>query len=928
MKRALSLILSLALCAGMMAGLGQPRAADGRESAPDVYIQDNRLYLQGETTTFENMLRNFDVRYVPAKDAHTFSLATLNTDSSYAENAYKLYLDPLNIQFGSYIELVSVSMVPGDVLYIAYMDYDAVEPGLYAQITLSEQMLAMTTTQNPAQLPKLAVTASTLTITPGNRYTQYEYAVIPAVRPADFTPAWILAGSAAQQNASAIKVSLQPRAGAYTLRVRVQGDDRAGFYYASITGITTATPIVSLELEALGPLVGGKNGETYYFSSDGGSSYKTVFVAPNEEFVIDLSKVFGKKEVQLILKKASGDKDPKDITGALLQRSVNARADFPKEAKPQAYVSAKYTENFTLSGLSGEKLEARLPQTAQYISFLPSVGLPLLSAAEQAMKKKAMKIEFRVAANTSTMTPASAPKKITQPKQTKAPTVKVDYKKEIIKLKGGVSIAYADAPTADPSTLKFSQVQGDEISVSDAITTGKVMYFYLNATEKKSRSAIQRVKFAPRHIRPDNQEGLVVEKGKLKLTKGFEVYAAEKGKWGSFPKGEKVVSLRRKADAKYNKKTGASTGNAASVSVTAKVAYDKDGKTVLSAVSPDKLSLSTTGISYRNVRNSHVDVWPNDNAEIYVKGRTLYAISITSPYDNIGDSRTCDFSLSIAAPYLDGERLAETVKYCLNGETVSEDQYTCVFRSVSVGDEVTFVLTPKDPDNYRETTYKFVVGLPFEDTPYSVTWNVSGTRRSEVTVRLPQNLYAGETARLQVKLIKVVNGVDTTVVDRQETRGYDPTGAANNNFTIDFTSEITRSGVGRYLVRVQRLGTAGLSQNSGVVSSSNLLVYESDLQLTTVTLSEAAAVRQDTVLSVDKATDGLGNDLLSTATFQWVTSDTDPSGAGTSIDGQTARAFTVPAGLEGKFIGVRVTNKNVSIIRWYTTVVTPAPGSP
>ncbi|MDR1735940.1 MAG: hypothetical protein LBR85_03615 [Oscillospiraceae bacterium] len=172
-------------------------------------------------------------------------------------------------------------------------------------------------------------------------------------------------------------------------------------------------------------------------------------------------------------------------------------------------------------------------------------------------------------------TPGSKAAKYNVTSEIKAPKLKADYKKELIKTKVGISWFEADvvtytggteATTDDEtfftvgtvSTFTDKEKAKTGISLAATATTdalyGETLGFYTAATAKKAASAIQVYNVAPRGVLVS--EALSPSKGKLKIdTKKYEVYDKVKQKWGGMPKvtagGE--LQIRMKATAKGGK---------------------------------------------------------------------------------------------------------------------------------------------------------------------------------------------------------------------------------------------------------------------------------------------------------------------------------------------------------------------------------------
>ncbi len=186
-------------------------------------------------------------------------------------------------------------------------------------------------------------------------------------------------------------------------------------------------------------------------------------------------------------------------------------------------------------------------------------------------------------------TPSSKLVKVSVKGQQKAPNLKADYKKELIKLKDGMTIYFGDtAPFTltgvEASASSYDDYEGRIIHIDskDAAKNGVSLSCYLtgtrntvliwtNATAKKPASAVQEIKLAARAT--IDAQILTVSKGKATLDKKYEVYDEVKKKWGSLPKvtSSCELKIRLKATAKGGKEDDSSF--AASDWATLKINY-------------------------------------------------------------------------------------------------------------------------------------------------------------------------------------------------------------------------------------------------------------------------------------------------------------------------------------------------------------------
>ena len=130
--------------------------------------------------------------------------------------------------------------------------------------------------------------------------------------------------------------------------------------------------------------------------------------------------------------------------------------------------------------------------------------------------------------------------------------------------------ADASAQEATGDLKEYSDYAGKYIVVdADMAKTGIDISAYITnerntilvwsgATKKRAASAVQTIKLAARQSLAD--QTLKASNGKLKLDKKYEVYNADKDKWGALPKIDDSCELliRLKATAKGGKETDSS----------------------------------------------------------------------------------------------------------------------------------------------------------------------------------------------------------------------------------------------------------------------------------------------------------------------------------------------------------------------------------
>ncbi|GHU37647.1 hypothetical protein FACS1894105_10160 [Clostridia bacterium] len=151
---------------------------------------------------------------------------------------------------------------------------------------------------------------------------------------------------------------------------------------------------------------------------------------------------------------------------------------------------------------------------------------------------------------------ATPAQKIKVADQIKNPQIKVDYKKDLVKLKKGQSIAFK-VGSNQVTTIKYDGTKGTGVDAKGIVSLTEVLdssdatviSLWVRASEKKPSSAT--VVYEGDTKRPVTEENaaLAPEKGKLKLDKTLEVYDTAKKKWGGLPKVTKsgTFDVRLKA---------------------------------------------------------------------------------------------------------------------------------------------------------------------------------------------------------------------------------------------------------------------------------------------------------------------------------------------------------------------------------------------
>lgn len=196
---------------------------------------------------------------------------------------------------------------------------------------------------------------------------------------------------------------------------------------------------------------------------------------------------------------------------------------------------------------------------------------------------------FFVRVSPTADTPASKVVKVKVKGQQKAPNVKANYKNETLKVKKDMIVYFGtsasvnaaelaeNAKTYDDYAGKIYKVTTAEqakagVSIAAYITdTRNTILIWNAATAKKPASKAQELVLPARAA--IEATALTVSGGKFKLDKKYEVYDADKGKWGGLPKITQgcELKIRLKATAKSGKESD--TTFAASASATLKITW-------------------------------------------------------------------------------------------------------------------------------------------------------------------------------------------------------------------------------------------------------------------------------------------------------------------------------------------------------------------
>lgn len=243
-------------------------------------------------------------------------------------------------------------------------------------------------------------------------------------------------------------------------------------------------------------------------------------------------------------------------------------------------------------------------------------GVPVVKGS-----KAGEKVPYLIRVAPTKKSAASKAKKLTVSAATKAPNLKIDYKKAIVKFKADMIFGNVDLLTADQvekgASTGSSTVTEDNPIVPTAIgefynqtiktiakgatetkdglpigvdstkiAAGKMLEYGADygiqtwATAKKPASLVQPLSIADVGTPYEVDAGLTIKGINVKLPKTYEAYDSVKKKWGNSLKAEKsgIYEVRLKNTAKYDAKTNVTSGSPASNSMFLGVVVGKDAK--------------------------------------------------------------------------------------------------------------------------------------------------------------------------------------------------------------------------------------------------------------------------------------------------------------------------------------------------------------
>jgi M6 family metalloprotease-like protein len=299
------------------------------------------------------------------------------------------------------------------------------------------------------------------------------------------------------------------------------------------------------------------------YSVNGGTKWKTG--TPNLPKLLD-------RELRLVVTNQYDRRAKRPAPDAVTYSFPGIRARPKANAERLApYYPAETDDRWVLakkSDASGAAVYAGYEWAATSNNKTPDGAWTPVSADGFALLAGKTKQRFLVrtvpAAAYGMYTPSSKVFKVTPKNLGKAPNSKIDYKKEILKLKRGDAYAVGDGG--------FVLVTSNtELDVAELITDGTAIHVKKAATGKKPATEIQT--FTPQPRAALEALTLTCADGKITTNlKAYEVYDAAKNKWGKLPKvtasGTYQIRLKSTAKAQSNIWSGSAASAAETLTVT------------------------------------------------------------------------------------------------------------------------------------------------------------------------------------------------------------------------------------------------------------------------------------------------------------------------------------------------------------------------
>jgi hypothetical protein len=748
----------------------------------------------------------------------------------------------------------------GDVVYLRERGLSGNPAGNWTAIKIQGAMLAMASGNEHMVYMEQP---TEFTIKAENPYTSYEYAIKLDGTSASSYLEWIPAGLPGSD--LLITGYTVPRSGRYTIIARVSGDTNEANYRDCVGRVYDK---VMLDLRSETIALGGvnKREDTVYHVTLKGK--KTIYNVPYATDVyISVSKLIGSSPVDVLVEQQLPVETTPDSPASAKQKQLPTTPILIKTIKPRpatekglvqkSFVSNDYPENWTVEGdiLLGLEYSPNTKTSQNWVKLDRSVGLPLLTYSQQVAKVKASGYLIRSAPDNITMTPASKAKKFNQLKQVKPPSMKPDYKKELIKLKAGMY--YYIGPITDNlrlATFRDAALQ-PMVSISEALDHNYAVFIYVKENGKKSRSAIQTVTLAKRFTAVDfNQGGLLTEKGKVKLQKGFEAFNDAKLRWGSLPKGQNSIQVRQKTTAKYNAKQNTNTGNAASPPVLFQVTYD--GKKAITAACRSK---GPCGLDVLRVYSGPVGL------------DTTYTPDIDEYVLGVREGAALPVAFSLKA---EGATIEASSNNNISVRVTSDNRV--VVSGAKVGDVIDLLAIPANIHEQKTENITLTVGLPFAPRPTSVAWHNVAGEKGAFTVKMgDQATTAADTFEWQLYSVKdgaeefYKGGSFKGGAGEYQFDNYECAGLIDNYFKVNTRETKVNFRVKVRLVRDKN--TPSLYVSSGLLEVDKAVAFGLDVVKFYAEAGTPLYNLQRSDKLILEAYDTLGNvvDMGTGATIQW-----------------------------------------------------------
>ncbi|MBO4416381.1 MAG: hypothetical protein J5824_10445 [Lachnospiraceae bacterium] len=280
----------------------------------------------------------------------------------------------------------------------------------------------------------------------------------------------------------------------------------------------------------------------------------------------------GESTGQFILIGVASDKTETNYTATLLRNTFEIGIISGKNLNEDGYGVWPVKGGLTIGAVEKSGTKEKVVKNVYYIRTAPYLG------------------------NDGKYVPAGKPVKVSVAGQQKAPNVKIDYKKEVLKGKENLSVSVADVLKVEKMSKEDAKTP---IDISSYLQVGvqTEIKVWIAASDKKPASSIQTIHAAARATAVTS--GAITfdsSKHTVKLGKDYEVYDETKGKWGGIPKieGNVTLRIRRKADAKGGKETESYTAYAAGEEMKLVITYGEytSGKSTKNGILSAEIQLN------------------------------------------------------------------------------------------------------------------------------------------------------------------------------------------------------------------------------------------------------------------------------------------------------------------------------------------------